>query len=265
MTKSDLTVITVAANDNGFVGNMIDSVRRFTDPMPRVIICDNGRNANHLLKYKSDPNIKVIKNMRARKYKNNKNFANTSVQHGIGLNLTFQHVKTPRTAIIEPDCAVLKEGWDTMPDGYEMRASVKGVGMHGEHYYYPCFMVFKTDCMYRGGSRVDFKPESHKSKNGIILSITTKINRYADVGWKIYSKIPHDKVDVLDNVRWDKERAQAFNQAFLHKTNVFIDSDENVIGTHFWRGSELARRGSQAAVHKNMWMRTVKSVMDGYG
>lgn len=263
--KSDLTIITVACQDNGFTENMIQSVHRFTHPIPNIIICDNGRNANFPKQWMKYPNVKIVKNTRAHKYKKNKTFFNTSMQHGVGLNLVFKHVKTKRTAIIEPDCAVLKKGWDEIPDGYEMRTCEKGVGMNNEHYYFPCFMVFKTDCMYRHGSIIDFKPEHGKSKNGIVISVANKINRYADVGWKIYEKIPHEKVDLLENVRWDKARAKAFNKEFTHKTNVFIDSKQNIVGTHFWRGNELARRGDNAAVQKNMWMGTVKLVVDGYG
>jgi len=256
MEKSDLTVITVVANDNGFVGNMINSVYRFTNPKPKIIICDNGGSDEYLAPYKDDPDILITKNIRAHKYNNNKLFGNTSWRHGIGLNNAFVLTSSTRTAIVEPDCAVLKEGWDTIPDGYEMRACRKGVGTEGEHYYHPCFMVFYTDALKRDG-RIDWRPDGG---DGIVIP-NTNGKTYSDVAWKVYTKIPADKVDEFEDVRYNNERADKFHTDLSHKTNVFIDSNGNIVGTHFWRGSELSRRGDNAPVDKNLWMSLVKEVV----
>lgn len=261
---SDLTIITVAYDSGNFIDTMVESINTFTSPVPNIIVCDNGKNSSSIKRWTEYKNVSIVKNKRAGKYDQNKTFMNTSMRHGIGLNLAFSHVETKRTAIIEPDCAVLKKDWDVLQDGYEMRACVKGVGVNDEHYYFPCFMIFKTDRMYRNGERIDFRPEFRKHKRGIIVSYNNgKIKRYSDVGWQIHTKIHHDKVDFLESVRWDKERAQEFNKGFSHKTNVFLDAEENVIGSHFWRGSELSRRGEHAAVHKNRWIATVKSIING--
>ncbi|KKL92018.1 hypothetical protein LCGC14_1888910, partial [marine sediment metagenome] len=149
MSKSDLTIITVAANESGFLDLMIKSVHAFTYPKPNIIICDNGNNGSYLKKYEQYDNVVVIKNKRARKFKIHKHFVTTSKRHGTGLNKIFKLVATKRTAIVESDCAVLKHGWDNIPDGYEMSACRKGVGLNGESYYYPCFMVFYTKCLKR--------------------------------------------------------------------------------------------------------------------
>ena len=57
---SDLTVISVAANDTGIIDRMIRSVYKFTDPKPKIIICDNGNNGTTLDKYRDDDNIRIF-------------------------------------------------------------------------------------------------------------------------------------------------------------------------------------------------------------
>ena len=179
MSKSDLTIITVAAYDKGFVDLMVRSVHKFTNPKPNIIICDNGGNGSVLSKYEAYDNVTVVTNERASKYnKGNKAFRSTSKRHGIGLNVAFKHVNTKRTAIIEPDCAVLKNGWDKIPDNYEMVACRKGVGAEGEHYYFPCFMVFYTKCLHRDGI-IDFLPEfdSKEGEEGILIKMKKQEKR----------------------------------------------------------------------------------------
>ena len=59
---SDLTVLTVVENDRGILDLLIRSIYKFTDPIPKIIICDQGGNGNVMSKYSNDPNCTVIVN-----------------------------------------------------------------------------------------------------------------------------------------------------------------------------------------------------------
>ena len=273
MSKSDLTIITVAANESGFLDLMIKSVHAFTYPKPNIIICDNGNNGSYLKKYEQYDNVVVIKNKRARKFKMNKQFLNTSTRHGLGLNVIFKLVTTKYTAIIEPDCVVLNYGWDNIPDGYQMNACKKGTGIGGENYYYPCFMIFYTEYLNYNG-RMSFlsnnRPEGVGKGIPIVKNEMGKFKRYSDVGWQVYTKIPNDKVNILKFARWNNKASKRFYKKFSHKTNVFIDQNNDIVAAHFWRGSEISRRkdyrGLSVAGQKGMWFSVVKKCLaDGYG
>lgn len=265
MVKSDLTVITVAANEKGFLDLMIKSVKRFTNPQPNFIICDNGKNGRWLKKYSKDKNITIVNNPRAYKYylpECADAFGNTSIRHAAGLNLIYPMVRTKRTAIIEPDCVVTCCDWDKILDGKEMKACEKGIGINGEHYYYPCFMVFYTSAMNKNGI-MSFSPGDKHKGIGILRS-EDDTRRYGDVGWRVYEAISDDKVDKLSFVRANSPDAKWFNAGFSHKTNVFIDDRENIVAAHFWRGSDLARK-NDVAKQKNMWFSVVEKIMSAGG
>src|SRR5690242_6141825 len=119
-SKSDLTILTVVEHDSGTLDLMISSVRKFTQPHPKFIICDNSNGKAPVLdKYRKDPNITIINN--------SPKLSGGSNRHGDGLNKIFSLVDTSRTAIVESDCIVLCNGWDDINfPKYKMVAAKKG-------------------------------------------------------------------------------------------------------------------------------------------
>jgi glycosyltransferase involved in cell wall biosynthesis len=231
--NNDLSIITVAKNDkiSGLLDIMISSVRRFTDFEPKFIICDNGGNDNLSEKYEEFENITVIDNTKEVRGKKH-----TGWQHAMGLNKAAELVETDRMAIIEHDCLVLSKNWCKIPDGKRMLACQKGVGLKGEPYYYICFVVLDTDII----NDIDFSLSSGKG-DGILLKENAK-KTYSDVGWKLYKGVKSDEVALMSRNNCSTEDTKYFGKQFPHKSNEFWINGEP-LAAHFWRGSELARKG----------------------
>lgn len=238
--ESDLTVITVAAKDKDswLLHYMLMSVCKFTDVMPKIIICDNGGNGPLKKFYKDNKHISVVVD-RTEKH------ANASVEHGIGLNRAFKGVTTSRTASIESDCVVLSKGWDEIEPGYKMTGvqKVKFIKQHNLRAYYPCYAVFHTDVM-RG---VDFKPDAGgRAKNG------------KDTGWQMTSRVKEADVSLADLIRCDDQRCEYFDKSYM--PNAFeLQKNGTTILAHIGRGSKVVRRGP-GIIKK--WKKQLHGILD---
>jgi hypothetical protein len=248
--NNDLSIITVAKNNktSGLLDVMINSVRKFTDFEPKFIICDNGGNGNLSEKYEEFESITVIDN--AFKARTNKH---TGWQHAMGLNKASEHVDTKRMAIIEHDCLVLSENWHKIPDGKRMLACQKGVGLEGEQYYYICFVVLDTDVI----KDIDFSLSSG-SDDGILINKDTK-KTYSDVGWKLYRGVESDEVALMSRNNCSVGNTKYFDKQFSHKSNEFWINGEP-LAAHFWRGSDLARKGKHVRGLKE-WKNIADSII----
>ena len=222
VSKSDLTILTVVEHDSGTLDLMIKSVRRFTTPAPKFIICDNSNGQSQVLdKYRDDPDIAIINN--------SPKLSGGSNRHGDGLNKIFALVDTPRTAIVESDCIVLCKGWDSIDfPKYKMVAAKKGE-LAGQPYYHVCFMLFSTGLLKRDGL-VDFRA----GQDGNRANRTYK--SHEDVGWQIRNKIISSQVQLLEFIDCKDGKGRFFDSRF--------QSDEFWLGgrpiaAHFGRGSNL--------------------------
>ena len=218
---TDLTVITVVENDAGLVDLMIESVKKFTNPCPRFIICDNGNNKDTLAKHADDPNITV--------FSNKPTMAGGSNRHGEGLNAAFEFVNTPRFAVIESDCIVLKEGWDTVGFPKSKLLAAKKGELAGQPFYHVCFLVGSTRLL-RHGEKIDFRP----SKPG------KRANRpykpHEDVGWQLRKYVRPDEVKNMTFVDCKTGEGRYFDSSF--QSDEFWVDGEPVLA-HFGRGSNL--------------------------
>lgn len=221
-SKSDLTVLTVVEQDNGTLDLMIRSVRKFTTPAPKFIICDNSNGTSTVLdKYRKDPEITIINN--------SPKLSGGSNRHGDGLNKIFALADTARTAIVESDCIVLCSGWDDINfPKYKMVAAKKGEAA-GQPFYHVCFMVFSTGLLRHDGI-VDFRA----GQDGNRTNRTYK--PHEDVGWQIRNKIIPSQIQLLDFVDCKMGKGKFFDSRF--------QSDEfwlngRPIAAHFGRGSNL--------------------------
>lgn len=226
MNNKDLTIVSVVANNAStrFLQNMLKSVRRFTDFSPKIILVDSGENKNTLENL--GENVTVVKH----NYKLNKH---TSFMHGSGLNQALAMVNTELTAIIEPDCVVLKDKWyefDT--NKYDVVAAHKG-SIRGLDYHFVCFMIYKSKLF----NHIDWRPlydGSRKRGSGL----------YNDCGWRAEEAMPPvERILPLTFVRSDQ--AKFFSgPTFRYKTQEFYTPDSELIAAHFFRGSDYVRRGT---------------------
>jgi len=263
MKGTDLTVITVVANEgkSNLADTMVQTVCKFTRPRPKLIICDHGDNQRFVSKYGDKAWVTVVKNNPP------KEGNNTSLMHGSGLNKIFPLVTTKRTAIIESDCAVLDYGWDDLDlEKYKLKAPLKGIGVSGDEYYYPCFMVFETEAMKRGGI-INFEPSVDCIDGYIEVGIGKIRNKYSDVGWQIGQKIGPDEVKKVSTISCASGNALHFNDpALVYKTCEYWE-DGRPIAAHFWRGSDPSRRpasdGKSYGEQRKIWRKIVESVTKG--
>ena len=218
---SDLTVITVVENDCGLLDLMIKSVRKFTDPEPRFIICDNGRNGDVLNKYRDDPKITL--------FANSPKLSGGSNRHGDGLNAAFAFVETARFAIIESDCIVLSEDWDYIGfPTYKLTAAKKGE-LAGHPFYHVCFMVGSTRLLKHNGT-VDFCPGRDSNRSNRPYKV------HEDVGWQLRLKVRPDQVNPLRFIDCKSGEGKYFDSSF--QSDEFWRGGEPVVA-HFGRGSNL--------------------------
>ena len=88
--KDNLTICSVVYNDieTKLFDLMVQSVIKFTNPMPQFVICDNG--GNELGKYKNQSNFTIISNVESK--------SKGSLQHGESLNNKLNVIE--RTSVI---------------------------------------------------------------------------------------------------------------------------------------------------------------------
>lgn len=208
---SDLTVVTVAENDKGTLDLMLSSVVRFTQPVPNIIICDNGNNGDLGNKYAHMPNVKVIKFMPSLKGGSNR--------HGEALNKIVPMVKTKRTAIVESDCIVLRKGWDNM---YEQEV----VAAPKANLYHIFFVLFETHVL----NKIDFRPGNKGNRSN------RPYKAKEDVGWQMTQPINGSKLKLLEFVDCKSGRGQIFDGRFQSDE---LWADGKAIVGHLGRGSNL--------------------------
>lgn len=213
MAKSNLTVLTVVENDQGVLDLMISSLYKFTDPMPKVIICDNGNNGTVLSKYRNDPNIQIVKHKPS--------MSGGSNRHGEGLNKIFPMVCTPKTAIVESDCILLRKDWDYINPHHKMVAALKGDGL-----YHICFMVFETELL----KGVDFRPGKKSNR------ANRPYKAHEDVGWQIGKFVKPGQVGLMDFKDCKTGSGFYFDSSF-QSDELWIGSQPTV--AHLGRGSNL--------------------------
>jgi len=223
--KNDLTVLTVVENDPGLLELMFRSIKKFTDPMPDVIVCDNtnGKNSKRIRDSvrATKLNVQVVNNAPP--------LLGGSNRHSDGLNRIFPMVTTEKTAIIESDCILLCPGWDYIDfPRHKMVAAKKGE-LAGQPFYHVCFMVFSTRLLKHNGI-IDFRPGQAGNRSN------RPYKEHEDVGHKIRDKVRPDEISYVE-FRDCKEG----NGFFFDKT---FQSDEfwlsgHPIVAHFGRGSNL--------------------------
>ena len=219
MKESDLTVVTVAENDNGLINYMVDSIFAFTTPKPNVIICDNGRNGALLDVYKNNPDVTVVKN---KTY----GFLGGSNRHGEGLNLVLPLVETKRSAIIESDCVILKSGWDEMDSSkYKMSAAQKPTH-DGSRHYYVCVMVFDT-AKLKG---IDWRPGRDGTR------ANNKSYTVEDCGWRLRERLNPNDVKLMGQIDTKTGNGQFLDGTFC--SDEFTLNGDSIVA-HYGRGSHV--------------------------
>jgi hypothetical protein len=221
MNKSDLTVLTVVENDCGIFDLMIRSLYRFTNPVPNIIICYQGGSDKTMSRYINDPNITII---------NNKPILSSgSNRHGEGLNKIFPMVSTQKTAIIESDCVILKNGWDCINFPSNKMIAAKKGEIAGQPYYHMCFMVFSTSLL-KHGKIIDFRPGKDDTRSN------RSYKPYEDVGWRIREKVRPDEIYYIDFKDCKTGEGRFFDKRF-QSDELWMNNSPIV--SHFGRGSNI--------------------------
>lgn len=213
VNNSDLTILTVVENDKGTFDLLISSIYKFSDPVPKIIICSNGKNGETLEKYLNDENITIVSNK--------PNMVGGNNRHGEGLNKIFPLVKTPRTAIVESDCILLSNNWNKMDSGYKMLAAQKA-----NNFYHICFTLFETEAL----KGIDFRPGNDTNRANRSYKIAE------DVGWQIGNKINKDSIQLLEHIDCKSGKGKVFDKRF--QSDEFWLNDEPIVA-HFGRGSNI--------------------------
>jgi len=234
---TNLTVISVVANNSGIVDYMINSIYKFTDPKPRIILCDNGNNGNTLDKYRDDDNIVIIKNDPTDK--------GESAKHARGLNKIFPLVKTEKTAIFDSDCMVLKSGWDQISAGFNMLTAEPALKA-GEPFYYVCFMVFYTK-MLEG---INFMPSKDRRY--------MKPRKGYDTGWEVTEKTNPEEVERLSIRACWAGTTKIFDKSFNYKSFELWRNDEPLVA-HLGHGSSKNRKQHNTG----RWMKVADQFLKG--
>jgi len=239
VTKSDLTVLTVVENDQGIFDLLIDSIYKFTDPVPHIIVCDQGRN-KIMSKYRNDSNITIVSNKPT--------MAGGSNRHGEGLNKIFPMVSTLKTAIIESDCILLRKNWDHLTQ-HKMIAAPKGKDL-----YHICFVLFYTSVLERNGT-IDFRP----GKDG------NRANRpyqpHEDVGWQIKDKVKPDEIELME-FKDCKTGAGFYFDSSFQSDELWVEGQPTV--AHFGRGSNISGKAVRKGFkHPNEQLVEWKKIAEG--
>lgn len=212
----NLTVISVVALDKT-LDLMIKSVKKFTNPAPNFLFCDNmnGYNEERIKSYMdANDNYTIINNKI-------KPYTSGSTAHGLGLNRVFPIVDTEYTAIVESDVAVLSSNWMNISPEFAIKAAIKL-----EDLYHMCFIVFKTEKL-RG---IDFGSGDFEQ--------TTSYQPHFDVGNQIRFKVRPKQVELMKFVDC-KTDGTLFKGL---QCDEFHDSQGNLLATHFGRGSNIGNK-----------------------
>lgn len=250
ISPSDITCIVVIENYNELANHTIESIKKFTNPMPKVLICFNSGNtkAINIKRYKSDKinfiekcnkdkNIKIVMNNIPG------NIKNTSIRHGMGINKMMELVDTKYTAIIESDVIITSDKWWHLDEKkYDIKAIPRG--KKDIPYWHVCFLIFRTDIF----KNIDWRAE--------------KRSGHGDTGWQMYSKVLENNSEIkqMSVKNCHKSQDTKYFKDTLNKKSFEIISDGDTIAAHFGRGSDLAR------VNKFMhsiyqWARICKEIL----
>jgi len=246
---TDLTVVTVVENDAGLIDLMIESVKKFTDPCPHFVICDNGNNKDVLDKYANDPNIMIFSHEPA--------LHGGSNRHGEGLNAAFDFVTTPKFAIIESDCIILKKGWGDLDFSKHKLLAAKKGDLAGQPFYHVCFLVGSSRLL-RHGTTIDFRPGKDKNRSN------RPYKAHEDVGWQLRNYVRPDQVKPMEFVDCKTGDGAYFDSRF--QSDEFWVDGEPVLA-HFGRGSNLGgkaiRKGfKHPAEQLEEWKKVARGVLD---
>ena len=225
MNKSnDLTVITAVENDcGGILDLMVQSIHKFTNPIPKIILCNQGKkNIDSYLKY---TNLTIVNH--------SPSISGGSNRHGCALNKVLPMVTTKRTAIVESDCIVLCDGWDS--SGGKRVLAAKKAEKKDKILYHVCFMVFETEML----KNVDFRPGTDKTRVS-----GRPYNLWEDVGWRVDEKIKPKDVGLLTFIDCKAGNGQYFGSNF--QSDEFWFNGKAVVA-HFGRGSNISGK----AIRKN--------------
>lgn len=247
---SDLTVISIVANDNGLADIMVESVLAFTDPKPKIMLGDNGGNGDLYKRYENHPYVEVVR----LNTEHHRRLAGGSNLHGWALNTLVPLSRTPRTAIIESDCAVLHKGWDNLK-GHKLTAAVKAQ-TGNSIVYHVCAMVFETSALRAN----DWMPGTAHTQ-----SANKSYKPHEDCGWQVGLHIKPEDVQLMDFVDTKTGNGQILDAGFC-SDEFWLDGKPTF--AHYGRGSNIAGKRVRAgyAPHKEQleqFKQTIWDVIDG--
>lgn len=223
---SDLTVVSVVANDRGLIDIMVESVLAFTNPTPKIILGDNGGNGDLAKRYANHPHVEVKQLLKTPDYGGR--LAGVSNLHGWALNAIVPSIMTPRIAIIESDCAVLRDGWDDTGDS-SIIAAVKG---HDKD------LVLYHVCCIVGNSTVlrvtDWSPGTEHTRRS-----NKSYQIYEDVGWMLGFVVDPNEVRKLEFVDTKTGKGQILDASFC-SDEFWLDGKATF--AHYGRGSNIGSK-----------------------
>lgn len=213
----DITVLTVVHKDSGLVKYLIDSLKKYSDILPKIIVCDNGGNKQYLDEYMGE--ITIVKNK-----PKSKDGANI---HGESINKIFKMVSSKYTLIIDSDCVVLSDDWCKFDKKYKFISAKKGAkGGIDKHHF--CFTLFETE-IFRN---IDFRPVHSRQKQ----------KRPWDTGCMVSQKVHDEKIpkEYLEVVGCTSGNCKIFGDRYPKAFELWRNKEPIV--AHFGAGSDLLRR-----------------------
>lgn len=246
---SNLTVLTVVENTGELADLTVSSILKYTHPVPKIIVCNNGKRDKYINSWESNNNIQIIDN-KPKMY-------GGSNRHGDGIQKIFKLVTTPVTAIMDSDTVLLANDWDKFDTGkYDLVALERGSenGKSKSIGYHMCFMLFKTKCFLG----MDFRPGNNSTRaNG------RSYKMHEDVGWMIKKFVNPKRVQLLNFVNLKKNSGVVFDNSFC---SVEIHNAGNIIAAHFGRGSNIKgkinRKGFDTSIEQvDKWIRAAREHM----
>jgi hypothetical protein len=233
ISPADITTLTVVENDSGLVRYAINSIKRFTSPLPaQIIIAHNGNSDMFLQEFRVDPRIVIVENPL------DKSITHSSDRHGIGINKIMPLVKTKYTAIIESDLILLSDVWWHLDDSFDMKASQKsGAEWNYEvkdiNYWFMCFVLFKTELF----SGINWSTSKLRPFN-------VHPTIYNDSGWEMAGEVDRKQARIkeLEYVKCKVGgKTKVFTKEFAYKSFELWENNEPICA-HFYRGSDISRR-----------------------
>jgi len=149
----EITIITVNFNTSEFIKLMLFALKALTKNQFKVIICDNGSNANQLLTL-----IKTVQQYDNIELLFRQQSTSGSIAHAEALDILIKKVQTKYTVIMDSDCTFLLNYWDeflikqinetTKIIGSSSPLKRKGKRIGGGDFPLP-FAVFFETCIYK--------------------------------------------------------------------------------------------------------------------